>query len=299
MSHIIQGLGCPYVSKSLLRTYFSFNGTLRQLAHELISQANLRRGCTDSASVHILDDALRIADFYLEVRHRHDPFSWIAACERTFPVRLNTIRQPPHVLTFLGNPALLVKKSIAIVGARKACTQGLNVARTLARSFGNADVTVVSGGAFGCDSSGHRGALDTAGSTIAVMAGGLKELYPSRLRELFCEIIEQGGLIVSERLFSHQPRPKDFVIRNRIIAGLCDELVLIQAGNKSGALTTAQYAIDLSKDVYVWQADHGDDEAFLGNSRLIEDGAGILRLHGNQGTGNELYFELVEPGHRA
>ena|GEM_PF-2255974 len=297
LAHVTSELCAFYLNYDQVKEYASFNGTIRQLAADILqrSKASFRSHANTSVDV---DAVIREAEVYIDARTRNDPFNWIASCEDAFPTRLESVRRPPHVLTFMGNVALFANRSVAIVGARKACKSGLEASVALAHAFGSCNVTVVSGGAFGCDSASHRGALATVGSTISVMAGGLADLYPTRLRDLFMQIIESGGLIVSERLFPYRPRPKDFVIRNRIIAGLGDELVLIQANTRSGALITAQYAIELGKDVYAWQSDHEMDDSFLGNARLIEEGAGILRVSAPTNGSGRRSFELIEPGYR-
>ncbi len=201
----------------------------------------------------------------------------------SYPHLLKHIPDAPAALSILGSLNLLDKSKIAIVGSRKASSYALKASRKLAQKFVDRGQVVVSGGAIGCDAAAHYGALDSQQipvPTIVVFAGGLSQFYPACNRELFGRLRERGAAFVSERLWDFPARPKDFPVRNRIIAGLCSELVVAQAAERSGALKTAHFALEQGRDVYALEHEVDDIRAF-GSKRLLEDGAIPLPLsHG-------------------
>ena len=169
-----------------------------------------------------------------------------------YPRLLRAIPDPPGVLWLRGEapPELLERPAVAIVGARACSSYGRSVARTLGRELAAAGLVVVSGMARGIDSEAHRGALEAGGVTIAVLGCGIDRDYPAANRELACRIIEKG-LVVSEYEPGVEPAPWRFPARNRIIAGLCMATVVIEARERSGALITADFALEDGREVMV------------------------------------------------
>ncbi len=169
-----------------------------------------------------------------------------------YPPLLRAIPDPPAVLWLRGHvpPELLERPSVAIVGARACSSYGRSVARTLGRELAAAGLVVVSGMARGIDSEAHRGALDAGGVTVAVLGCGIDRDYPAANRDLARRIVEQG-LIVSEYEAGVEPAPWRFPARNRIIAGLCMATVVIEARERSGALITADFALEDGREVMV------------------------------------------------
>ena len=149
-----------------------------------------------------------------------------------------------------GARAALGRRSVAIVGARACSSYGRSVARTLGRELAAAGLVVVSGMARGIDGEAHRGALDAGGVTVAVLGCGIDRDYPAAHRELAARIVEQG-LIVSEYEAGVEPAPWRFPARNRIIAGLCTATVVVEARERSGALITADFALEDGREVMV------------------------------------------------
>ena len=201
--------------------------------------------------------------------------SKILCCTDTnYPALLRHIPRFPLVLFAKGESRLNHRRLVSIVGSRKATSEALEASYDLGFKLARREFCIVSGGAFGCDAAAHQGAIDSgvAGSTIAVFASGLNQLYPRRLDCLFEDILLSGGSLVSERLPSIKPLRHDFPIRNRIIAGMADELHLMQAGEKSGAMITANLALDYGREVRVWNPCL-DDVRFIGNARLLNRGA--------------------------
>jgi DNA processing protein len=174
---------------------------------------------------------------------------WIGRSDRAFPARLRKIHDPPAGLFVRGaaDLALLDAPCVAVVGARACSAYGAAVAAELARGLARAGVVVVSGLARGIDGAAHRGALDT-GTTVAVLGCGVDRDYPRAHRMLAASIAERG-LIVSEYPPGVEPAPWRFPARNRIVAGLSDATVVVEARERSGALITADLALDEGRDV--------------------------------------------------
>lgn len=167
-----------------------------------------------------------------------------------FPSLLAAIHDPPPQLYLRGSggPALLGQPAVAVVGARACSSYGRSVARSLARDLAAAGLVVVSGMARGIDGDAHRGALDGGGPTVAVLGCGIDRDYPAAHTELARRIAE-GGLVVSEYEPGVEPAPWRFPARNRIIAGLCRATLVIEARERSGALITADFALDEGREV--------------------------------------------------
>lgn len=168
-----------------------------------------------------------------------------------YPTLLAAIHDPPPQLFLRGSAdtALLSAPSVAIVGARACSSYGRAVARSLARELAAAGLVVVSGMARGIDGEAHRGALEAGGRTVAVLGCGIDRDYPAAHAELARRICGSGGCIVSEYEPGTEPAPWRFPARNRIIAGLCSATVVVEARERSGALITADFALEEGRDV--------------------------------------------------
>jgi len=166
-----------------------------------------------------------------------------------YPAPLKAIPDPPPYLFVRGTIVAEDEVAIAIVGTRKITEYGKGVAHKLAADFGQRGVTVVSGLARGIDTAAHRGALDAGGRTIAVTACGLDIVYPSDNRELMAQI-EASGTVVSEWPPTVHPESWHFPARNRIISGLAAGVVVVEAAEKSGALITADFALEQGREVF-------------------------------------------------
>jgi DNA processing protein len=171
----------------------------------------------------------------------------VCGCAEAYPARLRDLSDPPAVLHFSGDPRLLEQDAVAVVGARRASGYGLEVARSLSRSLSTAVVTVVSGMAMGIDSAAHAAALE-AGPTVAVLATGADRPYPAQAAGLHRRIRERG-CVVSEFPPGTTPRRWAFPARNRIIAALSAGTVVVEGGERSGSLITADFAAELGRFV--------------------------------------------------
>jgi DNA processing protein len=168
-----------------------------------------------------------------------------------YPPLLAAIHDPPATLWLRGDadPELLARPAVAVVGARSCSGYGRTVARSLARDLAVAGAVVVSGMARGIDGEAHRGALEAGGPTIAVLGCGIDRDYPAAHADLARRICADGGLVVSEYESGVEPAPWRFPARNRIIAGLCAATVVVEARARSGALITADFALEDGREV--------------------------------------------------
>jgi DNA processing protein len=200
------------------------------------------------------DDAVRAAyasyspDFSLD-RLTAAGLSAVCRCSPLYPPGLGDLPDPPAVLHYAGDSELLVGDGVAIVGARNASSYGLDVAGALGRGVAAAGVTVVSGMAMGVDAAAHHGALAGGpGRTLCVLATGVDRPYPARFHALHREIVKQG-CVVSEMAPGTEPRRWAFPARNRIIAALSRGTVVVEGGERSGSLITADFAAELGRFV--------------------------------------------------
>ena len=189
-----------------------------------------------------------------------------------YPPALNDLRNPPPVLFVLGRADLLLHRCVAIVGSRRATAYGRRIARGLGASLAGAGRCVVSGMAMGIDAEAHRGALP--GPTVAVLGSGVDVPSPPRNRALYGRIVEAGA-IVSEFPPGSSAEPHHFPLRNRIIAALARDVIVVEASTRSGALITAEIALDLGREVHAVPGPI-DHATAAGTNRLIADGAGVI-----------------------
>lgn len=190
-----------------------------------------------------------------------------------YPKQLNDLNDAPPILWVKGNFDLTNRKSIAIVGARNASSLGTRMAKFLARDLGAAGWGITSGLARGIDAAAHTTALKTG--TIAVLGGGVDTIYPSENR-LLAEQIAETGLLISEQPMGLQPMARHFPMRNRLISGLSNGVVVIEAAAKSGSLITARNALDQGREVLVVPG-HPFDARASGCNILLRDGATLVR----------------------
>ncbi|MDD3655162.1 MAG: DNA-processing protein DprA [Atribacterota bacterium] len=196
-----------------------------------------------------------------------------------YPSLLKNIYSPPPVIYYQGDFVTIMKQSkgIAIVGSRKATYYGRKVAREIASEITKSGYVVISGLAKGIDTNAHLGALEANGLTIAVLGSGIDRIYPPENRSLAHRIIEKGAVVTEFPIFT-KPEKNNFPRRNRIISGLALGTLVIEAGEKSGALITADYALEQGREVF---AVPGSVHSFLstGCHNLIKQGAKLVNSY--------------------
>jgi DNA processing protein len=191
-----------------------------------------------------------------------------------YPVALEDLEYPPNQLFGLGDPAMLRPPIVAIVGTRDPTAYGLRITRAIAGSLARAGVSIVSGMARGIDAAAHRAALEVGGRTVAVMGTGIDVPYPTGHRDLH-QVLSERALVISEHGNGIRAHKGAFPRRNRIIAGLAPVTIVIEAGERSGALNTAEWAGDLRRTVAAVPGPI-DSPQSVGSNDLIRTGSTMI-----------------------
>ncbi|MCT8161356.1 DNA-processing protein DprA [Pseudoruegeria sp. SHC-113] len=204
----------------------------------------------------------------------------------TYPPLLRELDDAPPLLWLRGDPTLLTRPAVALIGARNASSLGTRMARRLAAGLSEAGYVIVSGLARGIDAVAHAESL--AGGTLAVFAGGADVIYPKENAALAADIAKRGA-ILSEMPMGLYPQARNFPRRNRIVSGLCRATVVVEAAARSGSLITARFAADQSREVMAVPG-HPFDARASGCNMLLRDGATLVR-------GVEDVLEVIGPAH--
>lgn len=192
---------------------------------------------------------------------------------QAYPHRLGALADAPPLLYWRGNPALFEGRLCAIVGARNASGAGRKLTSALASDMGKEGIVIVSGMARGIDTAAHLSAMHTG--TIACLAGGLDVIYPQENRDVYFQLVEKG-LLVSEMPPGRKPLARHFPRRNRIISGLSDGVLIVEAAARSGSLITARFAADQGRELFAVPGSPLDPRS-AGANQLIKDGAILVR----------------------
>ncbi len=216
----------------------------------------------------------------------------LALGDADYPARLLATADPPLLLWLQGRRDLLASPSLAIVGSRNPTAQGSDNARAFAKALAQQGHTIVSGLALGIDAAAHEGALDAGGATIAVVGTGLDQVYPRRNEKLAARIVAANGLIVSEYSLGTPVLPANFPRRNRIIAGLSQGCLVVEAAVQSGSLITARLAAEAGREVFAIPGSIHSPQA-RGCHALIRQGAKLVE------SATDVLEELPPQGHAA
>lgn len=195
--------------------------------------------------------------------------------DKHYPKRLLKIKNPPKKLYVEGNETLLNNKSLAIVGSRNCSEYGIKYAKQFAEEISKKNITIISGLAVGIDAIAHDIAKNHKGNTIAVLGCGLNHMYPEENRELFKQILEKNGCIISEYEPDEKVDMKNFPQRNRIISGISLGVVVVEAKYRSGSSITARYAIKQKKPVFCVPSNLESTNGY-GPNKLIQEGANLI-----------------------
>ena len=206
--------------------------------------------------------------------HEKKKIQVVTYFKKNYPRKLKNINQPPYALYYKGQlPADEV--TVAIVGSRKCSEYGRCMTERLAEELAGCQVSVISGLAYGIDCAGHAGALRGKGKTYSVLGCGVDVCYPTEAHNIYDNILRSSGGIISEYPPGTSPLPVFFPARNRIISGLSDIVVVMEAKLRSGSLITADFAMEQGRDVYALPGRISDKNS-QGTNQLIYQGAGIL-----------------------
>ncbi len=199
----------------------------------------------------------------------------ITETEKNYPKALLRIKKHPKKIYAMGNIALLQKKAVAIVGTREHTPYGEKYSKIFANYLAQNGITIISGLAIGIDSIAHRNALNTKGNTISVIGSGFYHLYPPENKELFDEIVNNKGCIISEYPPETEVNMSNFPTRNQIIAGLSKAVLVVEAKHRSGSSITARYAKKQGKPVFCIPNQIGIKTG-VGTNNLIKEGATLV-----------------------
>lgn len=199
---------------------------------------------------------------------------FVPISDQRYPKQLRHISSAPYALYVRGKLPDENKKTIAIVGARECSSYGESMAKKFAKGLAQAGIQIISGMARGIDSYAQRGTLEAGGESYAVLGCGVDVCYPRDAIGLYMDLQENGG-VISEFPIGTKPLPQHFPARNRIISGLADAVLVIEAKEKSGSLITADMALEQGKDVYALPGPI-NSELSKGCNVLIKQGAGVL-----------------------
>ncbi len=240
---------------------------------------SIQRGHTDSIRQLItqknLDDLKKNGDKrFLDIWERKIKeynIHTLTSEEASYPVMLKQISNSPAILFYQGRLSALEAPSAAMVGSRSASWKGLTAAEKIARDLSENGIVIISGLAYGIDAAAHKGCLQGGSPTVAVLGCGLDRDYPVEHISLKANILEKDGLLLSEYAPGEKPLGWHFPIRNRIISGLADCLIVMEAKIRSGSMTTVQHALDQGKDIFVYPGEP-DNPKSEGNHQLLREG---------------------------
>lgn len=171
--------------------------------------------------------------------------------DKEYPAKLRYIENAPICLYCLGNKEILKQKCVAVIGSRECSYYGKTMSQAFSYLMAKNNISVISGLAKGIDGFAHIGAIQAKGNTIAVIGTGIDIVYPKENKEIIDKIVKNNGLIISEYPLGTKPNKENFPRRNRIISGISDGVLVVEAREKSGALITVEYALEQGKNIYV------------------------------------------------
>ena len=277
--HLVPGLGAAGFRK-LVETFGSAAQALRSGRKDLQQVPGVRLEAIEAISA---GPPYQEAERELR-RIEQLGISLLCFGDPEYPALLANTYKPPMVLYVKGDPGLLSKAALAVVGSRAATSYGLKIARDLGGQLAAKGLVVVSGLALGIDTAAHAGALAVGGETIAVMGCGLDMVYPRSNERLAAEIAMHGA-VVSEYQLGTQPDAFRFPARNRIISGLALGVLVVEAAQRSGSLITARLALDEGREVFAIPG-RVDSVKSTGTHRLLQEGAKLV------GTVDDILEEL-------
>ena len=262
---LIKGIG-PNLAKNLIAYIGSVEGVFREKRKNLAKIPGIGEVLSDEITS---QDVMSRAEREVEFVKKNNILTMFYT-EKNYPYRLKECADAPVMLYYKGVNKLNDAKFIGIVGTRKATDSGKEICNNIIRDIASKlpKATIVSGMAYGVDICAHKAAIDCNLATIGVLGHGLDRIYPAIHRSSAVKMVQNGGLL-TEYMSQTNPDRQNFVQRNRIIAGLCDAIVVIESGSKGGALITAELANDYNRDVFAVPG-RVNDEWSAGCNKLIK-----------------------------
>jgi DNA processing protein len=265
----VPGIG-PVGFAAVVRRFGSAAAALDASAVEIVAQLPRPDPETGGAVSRLQRNGWRRVAKELEHAARRAGGTVLVATDAAYPEPLARLEGRPPVLYLLGRTEVLAHHAVAVVGTRRPSGYGLSAATDIADELARAGITVVSGLALGIDGRAHLAALEAGGRTVAVLPSPIDRVYPPRHRELAARIVAEGGALVSESPPGRVSGKPDFARRNRIISGLAQATVVVEAPDRSGALLTASAALAQGRELYAVPGPI-DSIASRGCNRLIAD----------------------------
>ena len=248
----IEGLG-PIKIKQLLEIYQMPEQIWKLSKKELVAI----KGIGEKLAEKILDMKYKEnLSKYLDYMQKYD-IGIITIQDKDYPEKLKNIYDSPVILYYKGNKALINhSKIVAMVGCRECSEYGKHISKKFSYELATKDICIISGMAKGIDRYSHLGCIGAGGKTIAVLGSGVDQIYPKENTILYNQILNTGGLILSEYVIGTKPTKLNFPARNRIICGLSYGVFVVEAKEKSGTLNTVDFALEQGKDVFVVPRKH-------------------------------------------
>ena len=233
----------------------------------------------DSINSSIVDNELYSSkyDYFIQIENyiEKNNLNYLTYFDDKFPQKLREIAQAPRLLYYKGNLDNIGALSIAIVGTRKPSNYGIWAANKFSKELASNGFCVISGMASGIDKFAHQGALESDGKTICVLGSSITKPYPKTNSKLMQSVIDSGGLVISEYSDLSPIIPANFAYRNRIVSGLSDGILIIEAGMKSGTLITADFGLEQGKNIFAVPGSI-DSVSSIGTNNLIKQGAQLV-----------------------
>lgn len=264
----IEGLG-PIKIKKLLEIYKTPEQIWKLSKKELVAI----KGIGEKLAEKILDLSYREnLNNYISYMQKYD-IGIITIQDENYPEKLKHIYDSPVMLYYRGNKELLTNsKIVAMVGCRECSKYGEYVSKKFSYELAKKGICIISGMAKGIDSYSHLGCIGAGGKTIAVLGSGIDQIYPKENTALYNQILKIDGLILSEYVIGTKPTKLNFPARNRIISGVSDSVIVVEAKEKSGTLNTVDFALEQGKDVFVIPGNITSSSS-VGTNELIKQGA--------------------------
>jgi DNA processing protein len=267
---MLPGIG-PVSAKRLVAHCGSAGEVFRQKKTQLLKIPHIGPAIASSVKS---ADVLKRAEKELKYAQKNN-IRILFYTDQDYPKRLKQCYDSPAVLFFKGNCALEEKRMLGIVGTRKITPYGIELTEKLVEELSDKNVLIVSGLAYGVDVIAHKAALKNKLNTIGVLAHGLDRVYPPRHADVAQKMIKQGGLL-SDFPTGTMPDKENFPMRNRIVAGLCDAVVVIESTESGGSMITAEFAMNYNRDVFAFPG-RVNDKTSAGCLKLIRSNkAGLI-----------------------
>ena len=279
MLHTAPGLG-PARLNSLLAKFSTAHAILTAADHTLIRVPGMGHHTLSLLRKHVVSMRSSIGRESSTKFALSRGYQLLMRGDASYPESLMSLSHGPPFLWTAGDVSSMRGPAVAVIGTRRPSPEARTIAYNVGYSLAAAGYVVVSGMAYGIDAESHKGALDAGGLTVAVLGSGLLRIYPA-IHHKLSDRIQRSGAVISEFTLESAPAPGHFPRRNRIISGLCDATVVIEAYEKGGALITARLALDQNHDVYAFPGS-SLNAAASGTNRLIQSGEAQLVLNAGE-----------------